>query len=65
MRNLKHDYLQNHFNQPSDDANNAAMDVEAARELDTVIGQLLLSIANDSARPVWYRSSVIHNKVRR
>lgn len=64
MRNMKRDYMQNHFNQPSDDASNAAMDVEAARELDAVIAQLLLKTANDASRPVWYRSSVIHSKLR-
>ncbi|MES1196451.1 MAG: M28 family peptidase, partial [Steroidobacter sp.] len=64
MHALKRDYLQNHFNQPSDDASNAAMDVEAARELDDITARLLLVIANNAIRPQWYRSSVLHSKIR-
>lgn len=64
MRDLKRDYMQNHFDQPSDDASNAAPDIEAARDLDTVIARVLVTVANDVTRPVWYRSSVIHSKLR-
>ena len=65
MRDLKRDYRQNHFDQPSDDASNAAMDVEAARELDEVNARILIEFANAATRPQWYRSSVLHNKTRR
>jgi hypothetical protein len=64
MRDLKRDYFQNHFNQPSDDAT-AAMDMEAARELDEVNARILIEIANSATRPQWYRSSVLHSKTRR
>ncbi|HEX2586503.1 MAG TPA: M28 family peptidase [Steroidobacteraceae bacterium] len=65
MRAARQEYLQNHFNQPSDDASNAAMDAEAAKELDMVAAQLMWSVANTATRPVWYRSSTLHNKLRR
>jgi len=65
MRSARQEYLQNHFNQPSDDGSNAAMDTEAARDMDGVAAQLVWSVANTSARPVWYRSSTLHNKLRR
>lgn len=65
MRSLKHDYLQNILDQPSDDASNTSIDIEAARELAEVNAQLLLAIANNPARPQWYRSSVLHNRARR
>lgn len=64
MRDLKRDYMQNQFDQPSDDASNAAPDIEAARDLDTVIARVLVSVTNGVTRPVWYRSSVIHSKLR-
>lgn len=64
MHGLKRDYLLNHFDQPSDDASNAAFDVDAARELTLVSAYLTLAVANDSTRPIWYRSSVLHNKLR-
>lgn len=65
IRSLKRDYLQNILDQPSDDASNASIDIEAARELSEVNAQLLLAIANNPTRPQWYRSSVLHNNVRR
>ena len=64
MHALKRDYMENHFDQPSDDTSNAAMDVEAARELDEVMAQLLVTIANNATRPQWYRSSLLHSKIR-
>lgn len=64
MRALKRDYLQQHFDQPSDDSAAANFDTDAAGDLAVVATNFVIQVAN-GARPVWYRSSLLHNKLHR
>jgi hypothetical protein len=65
MRGLKRDYLQLHLDQPSDDSTASSLDLDAATDLDVLTANLTTLVANAAQRPMWYRSSLLHNKLRR
>lgn len=61
---LQSDWLQQHDAQPSDDMRNAPLDEQAARDLTNLNMATVLRLANAAERPTWYRSSLIHRKLR-
>lgn len=65
MHALKRDYLQLHFDQPSDDGATANFDLDAANDLEVLAANLTILTANAAQRPMWYRSSLLHNKLHR
>jgi len=65
MRGLKRDYLQLHLDQPSDDSTASSLDLDAATDLDVLTANLTTLVANAAQRPMWYRSSLLHNKLHR
>lgn len=64
MRMLKRQWFQDHFDQPSDDINGAALDAQAASELAAVGAVTVLHLADSDSRPTWYRSSFMSRKLR-
>jgi hypothetical protein len=65
IRALKKEWRLQHRDQPSDDAINAPMDVQAAGDLVVVSAMTACRIADDDARPVWYRTGLMNQKLRR
>lgn len=63
VRNLRADWQQMHLNQPSDDQSSLAIDAAAARELAALNAATVLQLANQSERPIWFRSSLAHRKL--
>ncbi|MGD9843173.1 MAG: M28 family peptidase [Steroidobacteraceae bacterium] len=65
VASTKRTWLQQHITQVSDDLNNVPLDVSATRELTSLNLATLLELANDTDRPVWYRSSLAYRKLTR
>jgi len=64
-RALKREYFQQYFDQPSDDIAAASLDVDAASDIAVIAANLAIGTANATQRPMWYRSSLLHNKLHR
>lgn len=61
---IKRDFMQNHYRQPSDDNNAAPTDYAAAAQLAAANAHLARAVADAPARPHWYRDSFFYKKFR-
>jgi hypothetical protein len=65
MRALKNEWLLQQRDQPGDDAVNAKMDARAASDLVAVSAATARRIADSDSRPVWYRTGLMNQRLRR
>lgn len=63
LRNAKREFMENHYRLPSDEVG-VAIDYAAAADLTAVNVRLAYAIADDAARPYWYRTSIFSRKAR-
>jgi len=61
---LRRSALEQHVDQPSDDWDNAPLEMAAARELTQLSAATVMQLVN-AERPVWYRSSLVYRKLTR
>lgn len=65
LQAAKQDYRQNHYRQPSDEIGEGApIDYAAAADLTALHARIAYDIAEQTARPHWYRTSLFFRKFR-